>query len=62
MKIDIFFVKEKVLAKELKLYHIPAIDQWVDALTKPLSPTGFLFLRSKLNVVEPIYDSQPHWV
>jgi len=60
MKIDIFFVREKVSAKELKVYHIPAIDQWADALTKPLSPTRFLFLRSKLNVVESISDSQPH--
>ena len=60
MEIDVFFVREKVLAKELKVYHIPAIDQWADALTKPLSPTRFLFLRSKLNVVESISDSQPH--
>ena len=44
MEIDIFFVREKVLAKELKVYHILAIDQWVDALAKPLSPTRFLFL------------------
>ena len=58
MEIDIFFVRENVLAKELKLYHIPTIDQWADALTKPLSPR-FLFLRSKLNVVESISDSQP---
>ena len=37
--------------------NIHAIDQWVDALTKPLSPIWYLFLRSKLNIVESIFDS-----
>jgi len=60
MEIDIFFVREKVLAKKLQVYHIPAIDQWADALTKALSPTRFHFLRSKLNVLEPPPKSQPH--
>ena len=43
MEIDIFFVREKVLAKKLQVYHIPAIDKWAGALTKALSPTSFLF-------------------
>jgi len=60
MEIDIFFVREKVLTKELKVYHIPTIDQWADVLTKPILPTRFLFLRSKLNVVESISESQAH--
>ena len=33
MEIDFFVFKDKVLAKELKLYHIPSIDQRDDALT-----------------------------
>ena len=37
MKIDVFFVREKVLAKKLFILHIPALDQWADMLTKPLS-------------------------
>ena len=36
-EIDIFFVREKVLAKKLQVYHIPAIDQWADALKKSVS-------------------------
>ena len=34
--------------------------QWADTLTKALSPTRFLFLRSKLNVLKPPPKSQPH--
>jgi len=60
MEIDVFFVSEKVLTQQLQVFHIPATDQWADALTKPLSPSRFLFLRSKLNVVDSFCTSQPH--
>ena len=59
MEIDVFFVREKVLTKQLVVHHIPALDQWADALTKPLSPTRFLFLRTKLNVLETPSKSHP---
>lgn len=59
MDIDIFFVREKVLSKQLVVHHILALDQWADALTKPLSPTRFLFLRTKLNVLETPSQSHP---
>ena len=51
MELDIFFVREKVLAKTLFVSHVPSLDQRADILTKPLSPTRFEFLRDKLNVV-----------
>uniref|UniRef100_A0A0R0GJK6 U-box domain-containing protein n=1 Tax=Glycine max TaxID=3847 RepID=A0A0R0GJK6_SOYBN len=50
MEIDVFFVRERVMSKQLLIYHIPVLDQWVDILTKPLSPTRFELLRGKLNV------------
>ena len=50
MKIDVFFVREKILAKQLSIVHIPALDQWADVLTKPLSSTRFEVLKGKLNV------------
>ena len=59
MEIDVFFVKEKVLTQQLRVFHIPATNQWADALTKPLSPSRFLFLRSKLNIVDSFCNSQP---
>nr|KYP66864.1 hypothetical protein KK1_013175 [Cajanus cajan] len=50
MEIDVFFVREKVLAKQLQIQHIPALDQWADILTKPLSSSRFTVLKSKLHV------------
>jgi histone deacetylase 1/2 len=50
MEIDLFFVREKVLSKQLSVQHIPGTDQWADALTKPLSSSKFLELRPKLKV------------
>lgn len=57
MEIDVFFVCDQVLSKQLEVDHIPSIDQWVDALTKPLFATCFQFLRSKLNVQDSAHPS-----
>ncbi|XP_020234407.1 uncharacterized protein LOC109814403 [Cajanus cajan] len=59
MEINLFFVREKVLANPLTIQHILGQDQWADALTKPLSSTIFLFLRDKLKVVELPFASHP---
>jgi hypothetical protein len=50
MEIDLFFVREKVLAKQIFVMHIPGTDQLADILTKPISTDKFLFIRNKLNV------------
>jgi hypothetical protein len=50
MEIDLFFVREKVLAKQLQVVHIFGTDQWADLFTKPLSSCKFIDLRHKLNV------------
>jgi len=50
MEIDLFFVREKILAKQLSIVHIPCTDQWADILTKPVSTSKFLLMRFKLNV------------
>ncbi|MCH79359.1 retrovirus-related Pol polyprotein from transposon TNT 1-94 [Trifolium medium] len=50
MELDIFFVREKVINKELIVSHVPAQDQWADTLTKPLSASRFTILRDKLRV------------
>ena len=51
MELDLFFVREKVLTKQLNVVCVPAVDQLADILTKALSPL-FLLFRSKLRVVE----------
>ena len=52
MELDIFFVREKVLSKNLLVSHVPASLQWADILTKPLSTSRFLELRTKLRVTD----------
>jgi hypothetical protein len=50
MELDIHFVREKVLSRQLQVLHVPATDQLADPLTKPLSPSNYSTIRSKLKV------------
>ena len=51
MELDLFFVREKVLTKQLNVVHVPAMDQLADILTKALPPSSFLSFRTKIRVV-----------
>ena len=62
MEIDVFFVREKVLTKQLSVLHIPSLDQWADVLTKSLSSARFQVLRDKLNVKIFSYEKSSPWV
>ena len=50
IELDMHFIRDKVVAKELQINYIPSKEQIVDALTKPLTFNHFNFFRSKLNV------------
>ncbi|GAU36893.1 hypothetical protein TSUD_220620 [Trifolium subterraneum] len=50
LELDIHFVREKVLAKQLHILYVPATGQLVDPLTKPLAPSNFASIRAKLKV------------
>ena len=52
MELELFFVREKVMEKSLQVIHVPAIDQYVDILTKSLSPSNFTIFKDKLRVVD----------
>ncbi|WKA01579.1 hypothetical protein VitviT2T_019853 [Vitis vinifera] len=48
--LDYHFVREKVAAGSLKVSHVNTQSQLADVLTKPLSKSRFLFLRSKIGI------------
>ena len=50
IELDMHFIRDKVLARELEINYIPSEEQIADILTKPLTFTQFNYLRSKLNV------------
>jgi len=50
MEMNVFFVRKKILAKQLSIVHISVLDQWASVLTKPLSASRFEVLIGKLNV------------
>ena len=52
IELDLHFVRDKVLAKDLEIRYIPSHDQTADCLTKSLSISRFHFLIDKLGVVE----------
>lgn len=49
-KINMFFMREKVIAKQLDVIHIPGTYHLADVLTKPFASTKFLELEHKLIV------------
>lgn len=51
MEIDLIFVREQVLAKQIQVVHIPDVDELTDALTKPLPSSKFVELRHKLRII-----------
>ena len=52
IEIDIHFVRDKVLKKELEVRYIPTQEQVADIFTKALGSARFLELRSKLSVAK----------
>ena len=53
MELDLYFVREKLMAKQLLVQQVLSLDQVAEILTKPLSTTHFKLLNSKLSVVSP---------
>lgn len=50
VEIDLHFVGDMVLRKELEIRYVPTVDQTADVLTKALSVSRFLKLRNKLKI------------
>lgn len=52
VEVDFHFVRERVVNKQLLVKFVPSIYQVADILTKPLPVQRFLFLKSKLQVLD----------
>lgn len=50
IELDIHFIKDKVLGKELDVKYVPFSDQIANLLTKGLTHSRFLFLKDKPGV------------
>lgn len=50
IKLDLYFVREKVLQGTIDVKHVPTLDQVADVLTKAISSNRFYDLRTKLRV------------
>ncbi|KAH9734278.1 hypothetical protein KPL71_017313 [Citrus sinensis] len=51
IELDVHYIRDKVLKKELEIRYIPTEEQVADVFTKPLSFPKFSYFRSKLNVI-----------
>ncbi|KAH9769752.1 retrovirus-related pol polyprotein from transposon RE2 [Citrus sinensis] len=51
IELDVHYIRDKVLRKELQVRYIPTEEQVADVLTKALSFPKFNYFRSKLNVI-----------
>ncbi|KAH9691439.1 hypothetical protein KPL70_016106 [Citrus sinensis] len=51
IELDVHYIRDKVLGKELEVRYIPTEEQVADVLTKALSFPKFNYFRSKLNVI-----------
>ncbi|KAM6574267.1 hypothetical protein CsatA_022594 [Cannabis sativa] len=52
IELDVHFVRDKVINKEIEVRYVPSSDQTADCLTKSLTQSRFHFLVDKLGVVE----------
>ena len=50
IEIDQHFVRDLIVQKKIKIRYLPTYDQIADTLTKGLSVSRFLRMRSKLTV------------
>lgn len=50
IEVDIHFIREKVMAKQIEVGYVPGYDQIADVFIKPLAENRFCLLRGKLNM------------
>ena len=56
IEIDFHFIKKKIEDGVIKIVHVPTRHQLADLFTKPLDQMQFMYLLSKMNLIN-IYNS-----
>ena len=51
IELDLYFVRDKVVRRQIEVKHVPASAQVADVLTKAISSSQFSDFRSKLTVI-----------
>ena len=51
VELDLYFVRDKVVRRQIEVKHVPASAQVADVLTKAISSSQFSDFRSKLTVI-----------
>jgi hypothetical protein len=54
IEIDVHFVREKVLNRDIQIHHLSILDQVADIFTKGRTTARFCFLKNKLMVLPPM--------
>ena len=52
IELDLYFVREKVLRKQVEVRHVPVVDQLADIFTKAISSSSFSSFHDKLKVTK----------
>jgi hypothetical protein len=53
IEVGYYFIREKILHKDLSASYIPTQDQYADIFTKGVTSSRFLFSKDKLMVIAP---------
>jgi hypothetical protein len=54
IEVDVHFVREKVLNRDIQIHHLSTLEQIADIFTKGHTAAQFCFLRNKLMVLPPM--------
>ena len=54
IELDLYFVRERVIQKQLEVKHVPSLDQVADVFTKAVSSSQYAVFRNKLTVESPL--------
>lgn len=54
IEIDLHFVRDKVIQRELEIWYVPSKEQLAGIFTKALFTSRFEFLKDKLKIYAPL--------